>query len=205
MITRAMFPLGIVHFPHVVLPLQVFEHRYRALVADCLQSDLAFGVVLIERGSEVGGGDVRFDVGTLTTIVRAGLDERGLVRLETVGTRRIRIVRWLEDDPYPRAEVVELEPPALGPADLEALAVAEGNVRRALALRAELDEPAAPYNVSLDADPAKALFQLAALAPLGPADQQRLLATDDVAGYLALLAELAAEESAVLAHRLAGY
>jgi Lon protease-like protein len=200
-----MFPLGMVHFPHVVLPLQVFERRYRTLVADCLQGDLAFGVVLIERGSEVGGGDVRFDVGTLTTIVRAGLDERGLVRLETVGTHRIRVLRWLEDDPYPRADVVDLESPTLGPAEIEGLADAERNVRRTLALRAELDEPAAPYNLALDADPAKALFQLAALAPLGPADQQRLLATEDVGRYLALLAELAAEESAVLAHRLAGY
>jgi Lon protease-like protein len=199
-----MFPLGIVHFPHVVLPLQVFEPRYRVLTADCLQGDGEFGVVLIERGSEVGGGDARFDVGTLTTIVGAGFDERGTVRLETVGMKRIRVMRWLTDDPYPRAEVSELESPTMGPEDLEALTVAERVVRRALALRAELDEPAAPFNLALDDDPCRALFQLAAMAPLGPSDQQRILATEDAGDLLRLLARLVGEEAAVLAHRLAG-
>ena len=199
-----MFPLGIVHFPHVVLPLQVFEPRYRELTADCLEGGREFGVVLIERGSEVGGGDSRFDVGTATTIVDAAVDDRGVIKLETVGTRRIRVTRWLDDDPYPRAETVDVASPVIGDGELEALALAEREVRRALALRAELDEPAAPFNIALDGDPARALFQLAAIAPLGPADQQRVLATEDGRDLLALLARLAAEEAAVLAQRLAG-
>ena len=58
-----MFPLGTVLVPAPPLPLHVFEPRYRALVDDCLDGDREFGVVLIERGSEVGGGDVRFDIG----------------------------------------------------------------------------------------------------------------------------------------------
>jgi len=199
-----MFPLGIVHFPHVALPLQVFEPRYRALTADCLEGDRQFGVVLIERGSEVGGGDSRYDIGTATTIVDVAVDDRGVIRLETVGTRRIRVTRWLDDDPYPRAETVDVAVPVIGEDELEALTLAEREVRRALALRAELDEPVAPFNVGLDGDPARALFQLAAIAPLGPADQQRILATEDGGDLLALLAQLAAEEAAVLAQRLAG-
>ena len=67
-----MFPLGSVLFPHAVLPLHVFEPRYLALVERCLAGDQEFGVVLIERGSEVGGGDVRFSVGTVTRIVQIG-------------------------------------------------------------------------------------------------------------------------------------
>ena len=199
-----MFPLAIVHFPHVVLPLQVFEPRYRELTADCLGADRQFGVVLIERGSEVGGGDTRFDIGTATTIVDAAVDGRGVIRLETVGTRRIRVTRWLDDDPYPRAETVDVAPPMIGDGELGPLALAEREVRRALALRAELDEPVAPFNIALDDDPARALFQLAAIAPLGPADQQRLLATVDGGDLLALLAKLASEEADVLAQRLAG-
>ena len=57
-----MFPLGTVLFPYAVLPLHVFEPRYRALTEHCLAGDGCFGVVLIERGSEVGGGDTRFAV-----------------------------------------------------------------------------------------------------------------------------------------------
>ncbi|HEX5095168.1 MAG TPA: LON peptidase substrate-binding domain-containing protein, partial [Acidimicrobiia bacterium] len=57
-----MFPLGTVLFPHALLPLQVFEPRYRVMMRNLLDGEREFGVVLIERGSEVGGGDVRFDV-----------------------------------------------------------------------------------------------------------------------------------------------
>ena len=52
-----MFPLGSVLFPTMVLPLHIFEERYRALVTDCLAGEQEFGVCLIERGFEVGGGD----------------------------------------------------------------------------------------------------------------------------------------------------
>lgn len=199
-----MFPLGLVHFPHVFLPLQVFEPRYRQLTIDCLDGDREFGVVLIERGSEVGGGDARFSVGTMTSIVEAGFDELGLIRLHTVGSRRIRVVRWLGDDPYPRADVEDLGPPAIGDPERRAMAAAERKVRQALAWRIELDEPSAPYNIALDDDPARALFQLAAVAPLGPADHQRLLTAEAPLDLLAVLDELIDEELAVLACRLAG-
>jgi Lon protease-like protein len=199
-----MFPLGLVHFPHVFLPLQVFEPRYRALTADCLSGDHEFGVVLIERGSEVGGGESRFDVGTATTIVDAGIDERGLIRLDTVGTRRIRVVEWLADDPYPRANIVDLPQPVLRSKGLDALAAAERVVRQALAMRAELDEPVPPFNIALDDDPARAMFQLAAIAPLGPADLQRVLVIEEASEMLAMLAAMVTDQVAVLAQRLAG-
>ena len=54
-----MFPLSAVLFPHASMPLHVFEPRYRELMRDCLAGDARFGIVLIERGSEVGGGDER--------------------------------------------------------------------------------------------------------------------------------------------------
>ena len=78
-----MFPLGTVLFPHGVLPIHVFEPRYRAMVDDCLAGDARFGVVLIERGSEVGGGDTRFHVGTVAQIVQAGKMPDGLLELPT--------------------------------------------------------------------------------------------------------------------------
>jgi Lon protease-like protein len=199
-----MFPLGLVHFPGVMLPLQVFEPRYRQLTIDCLDGTREFGVVLIERGSEVGGGDLRTTVGTMTSIVDAGFNERGLIRLDTVGTRRVRVVHWLDDDPYPRAEVEDLVDPVMGLAEEAALASAESAVRRALALRAELDEPVVPYNIAFDSDPARAIFQLAAVAPLGPADQQRILATEEPLAFLALLERLVVEELEVLEARLSG-
>ncbi|HET9541633.1 MAG TPA: LON peptidase substrate-binding domain-containing protein [Acidimicrobiales bacterium] len=170
-----MFPLGTVLFPTMLLPLHVFEPRYRALVDDCVAGDGEFGVTLIERGSEVGGGDVRTDVGTVARIVQVERFEDGRFAVAAVGTRRIRIERWLADDPYPRAEVVDWED--VGRTET-ALDDADALFRRALALAAELGEAPAPLDVELADDPAMATFQIGALAPLGPLDRQALLATE---------------------------
>src|SRR6476646_7825142 len=106
-----MFPLGTVLFPHALLPLRVFEPRYRVMTERVLKAEREFGVVLIERGSEVGGGDTRFDVGTVARVVRAQeLPDSGYA-LATVGLRRIRVTRWLPDDPYPLAEVTDVVEP----------------------------------------------------------------------------------------------
>ena len=107
----AMFPLGSVLFPGMPLPLRVFEPRYVAMVSSVLrETEHEFGVVLIERGSEVGGGDVRFGVGTVARIVSVEQTADSIMLLST-GTARFEVVRWLEDDPFPRAQVREL--PAL--------------------------------------------------------------------------------------------
>src|SRR6266508_2601753 len=105
-----MFPLGNVLFPHAQLPLHVFEPRYRALAETCLAGDGEFGVVLIERGSEVGGGDTRFSVGTVARIVAAGRLPDGRYLLATEGTRRLRVREWLPDAPTaPRAAQHDVE------------------------------------------------------------------------------------------------
>ena len=198
-----MFPLGSVVFPHTVLPLRVFEPRYRQLTKDCLAGAREFGTVLIDRGSEVGGGDHRTGLGTLVSIIEAQESGSGEWALLTVGTRRLRVLRWLDDDPYPRAEVEDVpEPPWSAEAD-EALAVADRAVRRSLALRAELGEPVPPVHVELAELPSAAAWQLAALSPLGPLDRQGILAVDDPADRLRRLALLVGEENEVLEQRLA--
>ena len=197
-----MFPLGTALFPHCWLPLHVFEPRYRELTRDCLAGDREFGVVLIERGSEVGGGDQRFAVGTVARILEALPSPDGRWALGTVGTRRIRVRRWLPDAPYPRAEVEDLPEAPFDEADRGALDDLERLVRRGLALRYELDEPAAPMGVELADDPLTAGWQLAALAQLGPADQQRVLEADDPGDRLRLLTGLVADDVEVLARRL---
>ena len=202
MTATPMFPLGTVVFPHTVLPLRVFEPRYRQLMTDCLAGGREFGTVLIERGSEVGGGDVRSGLGTLVAIVEAQEAPDGQWALLTVGTGRVRVVRWLADDPYPRAEVEDApEAPWSVEADA-AFEAADRTVRRALALLAELDEPAPPVHVELAPERPAAAWQLAAISPLGPLDRQTLLAVDDPGDRLQRLAALVAEENEVLEARL---
>src|SRR6185436_15638427 len=108
MAAMPMFPLGTVLLPGMVLPLHVFEPRYQQLVRDCLDAPPhEFGVVLIDRGSEVGGGDTRSDVGVIARMLQVAPLEGNRFALVTVGTRRVRVVEWLADDPYPRADIEE--------------------------------------------------------------------------------------------------
>ena len=201
-----MFPLGTVLFPHMPLPLHVFEDRYKALVRDTLRAGREFGVVLIERGHEVGGGDARFGVGTVARIVAEAELPGGRWALLTRGDRRIRIDTWLPDDPYPVARVETLvEDPGEAVAEVDRLARAEKEVRRGLALAAELGVPGvAPATVDLDPDPDVASWQLCAVAPLGPVDRQHLLEAEGVGRRLELLAELASDAADLFAHRLSG-
>jgi len=199
-----MFPLGSVLVPSAGLPLHVFEPRYRALVLDCLAGDREFGVVLIERGSEVGGDDVRTNVGTVAHIAEAVELPDGRWAVAAVGVRRVRVGRWLPDDPYPIADVEDWPDPAPGPDHDEALRSVVAQLRRCLALAAEAGNPTAPATIELAEDPVLAGHQVAAVAPLGPLDQQRLLAASSPDDRLEQLSVLLADVTLVLELRLGG-
>lgn len=199
--TLPMFPLGSVLFPSLVLPLHVFEPRYRALVEDCLAGDGVFGVVLIERGSEVGGGDVRTDVGTVARIVQVERFDDGRYAVVAVGDRRLRVRSWAADDPYPRAEVEDWPDEGAATRPLDEVTTL---LRRSLALAAELGEAPAGLDVTLDDDPGLATFQAAALAPIGPADAQRVLATPGPDERTGVLTEVLTDAVDLLRARLGG-
>lgn len=199
-----MFPLGSVLFPSAYLPLHVFEERYRRLVRDCLAGSREFGVVLIERGSEVGGGDVRTEVGTVARIVEVTEFDDGRFALVALGVRRIVVDAWLPDDPYPQAEVHDWDDPSdLGAQEAEAAIAMLVPLRRALAYKAELGEATMPATVEFSEDPLLVSFQAAAVGPMGPLDQLSVLRTERCLDRLVLLRRLFAEEADVLAARLA--
>ena len=194
-----MFPLGTVLFPGTAIPLHVFEPRYRALTGFCIEHDSPLGIVLIERGSEVGGGDVRFSVGTQARIVDSAALPDGRWVLVIVGERRVRVDRWLGEEPFPRAEVTVLEDEG----ELDGVTVREalqGRLRQAVALKAALGE-GDESEVALAADPRLAVWQAAASGLVSVVDAQRLLETDKLADRLARLTSLLDEELAVLALR----
>src|SRR5262245_13277872 len=121
MAVMPMFPLGVALLPGGVLPLHVFEPRYRQMVHDILSDDVdapEFGVVMIERGREVGGGDVRTRVGTIARVVDIRALADGRYAMVAVGERRLRVNAWLPDDPYPLADVDAWPDDDLGEIDL---------------------------------------------------------------------------------------
>ena len=200
-----MFPLGTVLVPGAPLPLHVFEPRYRALMDVVMATDAReFGVVLIERGSEVGGGDVRSSFGTTARIVQAEQFGDGRWALIAIGGRRIDVITWLSDDPYPRAVVATRAEGTWNERCNEALAAAERAVRRALAMTAELGERAAPATVELDPAPVLRSWQLVGVAPIPTFDRHALLGCDDPLVRLQRLLAMTEESVAVLAQRMRG-
>jgi Lon protease-like protein len=199
-----MFPLGTVLVPSAGLPLHVFEPRYRALVRDCLAGAREFGVVLIERGSEVGGDDARTDTGTVARIVEAVELPDGRWALATLGVRRLRVREWLPDDPYPLADVEDWPDPEPGPDHDDALGECLALLRRALARAAEAGDAAAPATIELSDDPVLAGYQAIAVAPISALDRHALLAAATPDERVARLTDLLRDAIEVLDLRLGG-
>ncbi|MFJ2552454.1 LON peptidase substrate-binding domain-containing protein [Microbacterium sp. NPDC087591] len=190
MVAIPMFPLGSVLFPHTPLPLRVFEPRYLTMIGRLLDEDDAqFGVVLIERGHEVGGGDRRSRIGTMARLisVAAGAD---VLHTVSVGTERFVVDAWLDDDPYPRAEVTRLAPLDWHDGLTPLRAEAERIVRRTLASAPDARwDPA----TELSDSPGAAAWQLAAIAPLGEYDRYSLLQATTTGGLLGQVIDLTLE------------
>ena len=206
MAVMPMFPLGMVLLPGGILPLHVFEPRYRQMIVDCLKEDgePEFGQALITHGSEAGGGDERSMVGTVAQMVQVEALDEERYSLVTVGTRRIRINAWLPDDPYPMADVDDWPDDDPDPSGLAlAVAATHGRVRAALALAAELgdvDTDVAESEIS--DDPLVATYHLASLAPIGPADRYRLLAATGPMARIDVLDDVLDDVEAMLKFRL---
>ena len=175
-----MFPLGSVLFPAMPLALRVFEERYLKLMGAILEDvPSEFGVVLIERGSEVGGGDKRFDIGTTAQVLQIEAPE-GPLQVMARGGRRFRVTRWLEEDAYPQAEVEFLDTFDAGDVPGEELVITEQVVRETLEYLRELDLSLPwPTDIELAEDPVEKVWQLAGISPLGTLDHQDLLSLDD--------------------------
>ncbi|SDU93302.1 hypothetical protein SAMN04488544_2184 [Microlunatus sagamiharensis] len=186
----AMFPLGSVLLPAMPLHLRVFEERYLLMLSELVAAeDARFGVVLIERGFEVGGGDHRFGAGTVADILQVAAED-GVVGLAAQGGRRFEVVEWLDGTPYPRAEVRELDDLEWDDALAPLLEETEQVVRSTLAQASEFAETGWSPDVELADEPMPRCWQLAGIAPLGDLDRLTLLRAASTEELLRLTAEL---------------
>lgn len=203
----AMFPLGTTLLPGSVLPLQVFEPRYRQMMHDILADDVdapEFGVVMIERGHEVGGGDARSMVGTVARILDMQVTPDGRYVLAAVGAERLRVRAWLPDDPYPVADIERWPDDDTGAViTTDTIEALHARVRELNEMVSEVGDRSPPSDTEISDDPGLALFHLAALAPLGAADRQRILAAPGSAERVVVLREVLDDAAAVLEFRRA--
>jgi len=172
-----MFPLGSVLFPSMPLTLRIFEKRYLKLLGDLMSAESpAFGVVLVARGSEVGGGDGRMSIGTIASVTQIGTTDEFL-GLESFGSQRFTVTEWLPDDPYPVADI-EMMPDLVWDDMLMPSRVhLESKVRKLLAFASEFGELQFGADIELSDDPMSACWQLAGILPIGELDRYDLLAS----------------------------
>jgi Lon protease-like protein len=175
MTVMPMFPLSNVLMPAMPLSLRIFEERYLKLTGDLiLQENPEFGVVLIERGPEVGGGEKRLGIGTLASVTNIGtLDE--FYGVESVGAQRFRVNAWLPDDPYPMADIDFIPDLIWDESLMPAMVNLETKVRNLLAFASEFGDLQYGPDTELSEDPMDACWQLAGVLPVGPLDQMDLL------------------------------
>ena len=171
-----VFALDLVALPTEVVPLHIFEDRYRAMMADCLDEEREFGIVW-------SGPDGLQDVGCamqITHVVERFDD--GRLNLVTAGTRPFRIVELEGELPYPTAtiELLEDSGEAAAPEELESVRL----------VYAELVEEATdqePDPASLEAMDA---YAMAATVEFGHEAKQRLLELRSEAARLRLVERL---------------
>jgi len=142
-----LFPLNTVLFPAGVLPLRVFEARYMDMVRRCMKDATPFGVVLIAKGSEIGGPAQTEEFGTLATIAAWDMPQLGVLHLRAIGGDRFRIESsTAQPDGLKLAQVELIEPD-------EDLPLDEGNQACAELLRRVIDDVAGKRRDDADADP----------------------------------------------------
>lgn len=100
-----LFPLQVVLFPGGVLPLHIFEPRYREMIQYCLDTDSEFGVVLMNGGEETGEPVKSYRVGTATRILDVQHLPDGRMNLITAGEYRFEILDVQDELPYLVAQV----------------------------------------------------------------------------------------------------
>ena len=190
MAVMPMFPLGSVLMPAMPLNLRIFEERYLKLLGDLLGEETPeFGVVLIERGQEVGGGEKRMGVGTIASVNEIGTTDE-FYGLQSVGSRRFRVNAWLPDDPDPVA-ASDFLPDLIWDDNLMPARVhLETKVRRLLAFASEFGDLQYGADVQFSDDPMEACWQLAGVLPVGQLDQLDLLQSQSAEDLIAQTNEI---------------
>jgi Lon protease-like protein len=206
-----IFPLGTVLFPGLVLPLHIFEPRYRTLVRDLMElpadQTREFGVIAIRGGWEApanapggltaGGSLTLYDIGCTAEIRQITEHPDGRFDIVTVGRRRFRLRDVVSDPaPYLVGEVDLLGEPAGDAASVERLATAVLDLFQRYITLMRRDAP--DVGEQLPDRPAVLSYLVAASAALSLEDRQRLLAAEDTARRLRAERSLLRRELALL-------
>jgi Lon protease-like protein len=206
-----LFPLTSLLVPGLVMPLHIFEPRYRQLITDIVdapEDERGFGIIAIREGGEVmPGGDglagppgsidgVRalYDVGTFASLREVSMHPDGRSDIVTVGTERFRVLRLVDGKPYAQAEV-EIVEELPGEADVALAAAAIERFRAYRALLSDDDDDA-----ELPDEPRVLSYLIAAAVVADLPTRQAFLAAPDDTVRLRAESDFLRKELSIVEH-----
>ena len=174
------FPVGSVLMPYMPLALRVFEPRYLKLMGDLVGSENpVFGVPLHPQRVAAGEQPERHTIGTVAKVDDFGMTD-DFLGITATGTKRFVVTKWLEPDPYPRAEVAYLPDLVWDDAfDSQRISL-ELEVRSLLSRASAYGDMMWEADTEISDDPIAAVWQLAAMLPVPPQEQHTMLESEDL-------------------------
>ena len=171
-----LFPLpNIVLFPHVLVPLHIFEERYKQMINTCIEHDEVFGVVLLRGGAETESEDTIHRVGVTVRIVQVERLENGRMNILTEGEDRFRIRRFTREEPYWKGLVDVLEDNESHHPAIESMQEEVSQLYRNVAeLGAKIDSSEKPETVLPDS-PTDLSYMISYILNIDSEEKQKLL------------------------------
>jgi uncharacterized protein len=183
-----LFPLGTVLFPGALMPLHIFEPRYRVLIRRCIEQQRPFGIILIRSGSEVGATAEPYDVGTEAKIVAESQLPDGRSYIVTRGERRFAVEGLIADaEPYLVAQVRYLAEPDGDRASDRASVAREALGAYLLAVVALTDDSRGERALAeelREAEPSDLAYRIAGSLAVDVSQQQALLELETASARL---------------------
>ncbi len=185
------FPLGTAYLPGEAVVLRVFEARYVRLLSDVEAADRTFVSVLIEAGSEVGGGEKRFSTGVTVVIDNVAASDTGFL-VHAHAQDVVDVVEWDDDLDYARARVVvRPEPTVVDDSHRDALAKVAARIDRLIERSVSLGVAGgdlvhvtaflrSDFSATAAEDLSPMFWRCASLIPCTPLDRYELLRETDL-------------------------
>lgn len=195
-----IFPLNTVLFPGAVLPLQIFEERYKQMLEDCMEDDERFGIALIKSGKETGAPAIPYTIGTVARITQVNEVRGGRFFIAITGERRFYINRITRYRPYMVGDVRLMSDPP-GDDALDQIQAVKRALNRYISLVNGL-QGGWSREVRASSDPVDLSYYIAEVLRLDLTEKQTLLEASTGAERLVAERELLERDLDILRQRV---
>ncbi len=179
-----LFPLHVVLFPDMPLPLHVFEPRYREMILRCREEKSPFGITLIQSGADIGAEAAPRQVGTLARIAQYEEMSDGRMNILVFGESRFRITRTSHDKPYLSAAIEPIAEEAVNLVQVESDFNAVGVLFRTYLESLFAMTGRTLSTLQLPQDPEYLSYAVASVLQVPPQEKQSLLEMTDTSRRL---------------------